>query len=117
MTDSRLARKLRFDQTPAERKFWEILYPFRQAGHHVRRQSPIGPYIVDFACKRAKLIFEIDGDSHYLPGAEAKDIHRTAYLATRGHTVIRFTNAEVLGNPEGVYLELVKLLGDPDTPS
>jgi very-short-patch-repair endonuclease len=117
MSDTKLARRLRLDQTPAERKFWEILYPFRQAGHHVRRQSPIGPYIVDFACKRAKLIFEIDGDSQYLPGAAAKDLERTAYLVSRGHRVIRFTNVEVLGTPEGIYLELVRLLGDPGTPS
>ena len=59
------ARSLRQQATPAEARFWVLLYTFRQAGWHFRRQAPIGPYITDFACKRAGLIFEIDGDSHY----------------------------------------------------
>ena len=59
------ARKLRREQTPAERRFWALLHPWRDAGQHWRRQAPIGPYIADFACKRLKLIIEIDGDTHY----------------------------------------------------
>ena len=117
MPDTALARRLRRDQTPAERKLWELLYAFRQAGWHVRRQSPIGDYVVDFVCKRAGLVFEVDGDTHYLPGAEAKDVERTAYLSMRGYRVVRFTNLDVMSNPEGVYFELMRLLGDPSTPS
>ena len=94
-----------------------MLYAFRQAGWHVRRQSTIGDYVVDFVCKRAGLVFEVDGDTHYLPGAEGKDVERTAYLAMRGYRVVRFTNLDVMSNPEGVYLELMRLLGDPSTPS
>ena len=117
MPGTSLVRRLRRDQTPAERKFWELLHPFRQAGWHLRRQSPIGDYVVDFVCKRTGIVFEIDGDSHYLEGAAAKDAARTAYLASRGYRVVRFTNLDVLGNPEGVYFELTRLLGDPSTPS
>ncbi|KKC38722.1 hypothetical protein WH87_07290 [Devosia epidermidihirudinis] len=99
-----LARKLRREPTPAELRFWEILYTFRQSGWHFRRQVPVGPYIVDFACKRAKLAFEIDGDSHYSDAGLAADAVRTAYIEERGYRVVRFTNLDVLGNPEGVYL-------------
>ena len=60
-----LAQKLRLEQTPSERRFWAMLYTFRQSGWHFRRQAPIGPYIVDFVCKRARLVFEIDGESHF----------------------------------------------------
>jgi very-short-patch-repair endonuclease len=117
MPSTETARRLRRDQTLAERKFWELLYAFRQAGWHMRRQSSIGRYVVDFVCKRAGLVFEIDGDSHFLGGAEDRDLERTVYLASRGYQVIRFTNLDVLGNPEGVYSELMKLLGNPSTPS
>ena len=117
MLKTPLARRLRRDHTPAERKFWELLHPYRQSGWHIRRQSPIGDYIVDFVCKRAGLVFEIDGDSHYAPGAEAREVDRTAYLSSRGYRVVRFTNLDVLGNPQGVYVELMALLGDPSTPS
>ena len=49
------ARKLRLEQTPAERRFWALLHPWREAGWHFRRQAPIGPFVVDFVCKRNKL--------------------------------------------------------------
>ena len=116
MVSTPLVRQLRRDQTPAERRFWRLLYPFRNVGHHIRRQSPIGDYIVDFVHKRDRLIFEIDGDSHYSDGAELNDVLRTAYLAGRGYRVVRFTNLEILGNPNGVYSELIRLLGDPTHP-
>lgn len=34
-------------------------------GVRFRRQHPIGPYIVDFACLTLKLVIEIDGSQHY----------------------------------------------------
>nr|WP_314259117.1 DUF559 domain-containing protein [uncultured Devosia sp.] len=113
MQNSPFAREMRNDPTPAEREFWTLILPFRENGCHFRRQAPIGPFIVDFVCKRLGVIFEIDGDTHYLDGAAEKDAARTAYLAQRGYRVVRFTNDEVLRQSEGVYLELMQLLGDP----
>jgi very-short-patch-repair endonuclease len=46
-----IARKLRLEQTAAERRFWLVIQSFRADGWHFRRQSPIGPYVVDFVCK------------------------------------------------------------------
>lgn len=103
MSKTTLARKLRLEQTPAERKFWEILHTFRQDGWHFRRQAPIGPYIVDFVCKPEKLIFEIDGESHFTTEGIAHDQIRTVYLEQRGYRVVRFNNLEVLTTSEGVY--------------
>ncbi|SFV29837.1 Very-short-patch-repair endonuclease [Devosia crocina] len=108
------ARKLRRDQTPAERRFWVLLLPWRTAGWHFRRQAPIGPFVVDFVCKREKLIFEIDGDSHYFDEGIERDIARTAYLRRLGYTVVRFSNDNVLDSDEGVFEALRRVLGEPD---
>ena len=110
------ARSLRQQATPAEARFWVLLYTFRQAGWHFRRQAPIGPYITDFACKRAGLIFEIDGDSHYSDEGLAADSLRTAYLQSRGYRVFRFTNGDVMTNPEGVF-DVVNDILQRKTPS
>jgi len=106
------ARKLRRDQTPAERRFWAVLHPWREAGQHWRRQAPIGPYVVDFVCKGEKLIVEIDGDTHFSEAGLAHDERRTAFLKDRGYHVLRFTNGE-MANPEGVFVVLSGLIGAP----
>ncbi|WP_157959753.1 endonuclease domain-containing protein [Devosia submarina] len=108
------ARKLRREQTPAERRFWRLLEPWRERGCHWRRQAPIGPYVADFVFKQGKLIVEIDGDSHYHDAGMAHDVRRTDYLTGLGYRVVRFTNSDVLGNSEGVYDILRGLLGEPD---
>jgi very-short-patch-repair endonuclease len=79
------ARRLRRDQTAAERRFWAPILPWRDSGWHWRRQAPVGPYVVGFVCKRIKLVVEIDGDSHYDAAGMAYDARRTDYLAGRLH--------------------------------
>ena len=118
MPKTELARHLRRNFTPAETRFWNLLHPFRQSGWHFRRQAPIGPYIADFACKRSRLIVEIDGDSHYTDFGIARDTVRSAYLASRGYRIVRFTNDDVLANPDGVHDALVAVLAElKNTPS
>jgi very-short-patch-repair endonuclease len=109
------ARRLRNDPTPAERRFWELLVPWRDAGWHFRRQAPIGPYVVDLCCKRAKLVVEIDGDSHYSDEGIAHDARRSAYLRRLGFRVLRFTNSDVLEADDGVFDILRQNLGEPDS--
>jgi very-short-patch-repair endonuclease len=113
MTDKiSFARSLRCNPTPAEQAFWAILYPWREAGMHWRRQSPVGSYVVDFCCRKRKLIVEIDGDSHYFDDGIARDAARTAFLEARGFRVLRFSNDDVLGNAEGVFEVLRGILGE-----
>jgi very-short-patch-repair endonuclease len=45
---TQLARRLRRDQTDAERKLRQALRSNQMFGAKVRRQVPISPYIVDF---------------------------------------------------------------------
>jgi len=47
MTTER-ARKLRRTATDAEVRLWSRLRRNLVDGHHIRRQVPVGPYIVDF---------------------------------------------------------------------
>ncbi|MEC9432191.1 MAG: endonuclease domain-containing protein, partial [Pseudomonadota bacterium] len=101
------ARALRRDATPAERRLWREL---RRAGlgARFRRQAPLGPYIADFLCLSARLVVELDGGQHNDLAARARDAARDRFMQERGFRVLRFWNAEVFGNLDGV-LEAIRL--------
>ena len=103
------ARTLRRDMTDAERHVWRILRSGALANFHFRRQAPVGPFIADFACHKAKLIIEVDGGQHD-PESE-QEVARTRFLNGEGYRVIRFWNNDVLSNPEGVYVLVAEALG------
>ena len=94
------ARKNRQNQTMPEKKIWYEILSRKQTGYKFLRQHPIGHYIPDFYCRELKLIIEIDGDSHNVQ--EDYDIARTSYFETRGLSVYRFTNRDVLSNIDGI---------------
>jgi len=94
------ARALRADQTPMEATLWRRLRAGRLCGFKFRRQFPVGRYIADFACVEAKLIVEIDGDTHF--GRHAHDAERTRQINELGYAVIRVFNEDVRKNVEGV---------------
>jgi very-short-patch-repair endonuclease len=98
-----LARKLRRNATYAEQDFWRLTSTWRQQGWPFRRQHLIGTYYVDFACIKAALVVEIDGDTHGGELAASNDASRDDYLRGRGFTVLRFSNRDVAANPEGVF--------------
>ena len=116
MPKQTLARTLRRTPTPFEIRFWRLIHPIRQAGWYFRKQAPIGRYVVDFVCHGARLIVEIDGDTHYSDEGMAKDEVRTAFLVGEGYRVLRFTNLEVMEKDEGVYLAVEQALGGGPTP-
>jgi very-short-patch-repair endonuclease len=86
------ARKLRKNQTQAEKLLWERLRKDK-LGVRFLRQKPLGPYIVDFYCAQYRLCIEIDGSSHN--EKEEYDENRTTYLNDHHIRVIRFTNNEI----------------------
>ena len=95
-----LAQNLRKNMTLEERILWyQYLktYPVQW-----NRQKVIGPYIVDFFCKRAKLIVELDGSQHYEPETADYDQKRTVYLNSLGYAVLRFSNTDIKTNLSGV---------------
>jgi very-short-patch-repair endonuclease len=66
---------------------------------------------VDFAARRERLAIELDGETH--SGRETYDERRTAYIERAGWTVIRFTNRDMLANPEGVAITILAALHRP----
>ena len=84
------AQRMRANPTGVERRLWQHLRA-RQLGVKFRRQHPIGPYIVDFASIQARLVVEIDGDTHQ----DAYDMHRDQWLASRGWRVMRLVLQEI----------------------
>ena len=97
--DTQRARELRNQATPAERQLWRYLAR-GQLGAKFSRQMPVGPYFADFLCRELMLVVELDGFSHEM--RQEADAVRTRVIEAAGYRVLRFTNAEVLGNVEGV---------------
>ena len=94
------ARQLRKNMTAEERILWyQYLrtYPIK-----FYRQRPMGRYIVDFYCAKARLVVEIDGSQHYEDQGLDYDRARTAYLESLGLKVLRVPNNEIWKNLRGV---------------
>ncbi|MFY7788283.1 MAG: homocysteine S-methyltransferase family protein, partial [Thermoflexibacteraceae bacterium] len=96
--------------TQAEEIMWELLSGKKLEGYKFRRQHIIGQYIADFVCLKENLVIEIDGLIHQLPENQEQDEIRTEWLNQNGFTVIRFTNNEVIGNPDGVLAKILDTL-------
>ena len=96
------ARRLRREQTDAERLLWGQLRDRRLAGFKFRRQAPRAPFIVDFVCAERGLVVELDGSQHGEAKAVDYDARRSAVLARDGLRVVRFWNEDVLTNLRGV---------------
>jgi very-short-patch-repair endonuclease len=101
---SQRAKELRKNSTDAENLLWNRLRAKQLNGLKVRRQHPIGNYIVDFICIKEKIIIEVDGGQH----TKEKDKEREECLEEQGYIVLRFWNNEVLTNIEGV-LEAIRI--------
>ncbi len=97
------ARELRKTMTRQEVKPWVRLRELRALGFHFRRQSPIARYIVDFECRRTRVVVEIDGNQHGFDEHRIRDERRDLTLKALGYRVLRFTNQDVDRNMDGVF--------------
>lgn len=93
------SRKNRRNPTEAERCLWQMLRN-NALGVKFRRQHPIEDYIADFICLDKKLILEIDGGYHYCEEQKEEDQTRTSNLEKMGFRVLRFTNEQILCDPD-----------------
>jgi very-short-patch-repair endonuclease len=108
-----LAKKLRRNLTPAERRLWHSLKAERLYGLHFRRQQSILGFIVDFYCHRVRLAVEVDGDVHV--GARDYDKERDSVLGAKGIRVIRFWNDQVFDDLPRVLQDILQA-ARPDPP-
>jgi very-short-patch-repair endonuclease len=108
------SRRLRRDQTVAERKLWALLRHRSLAGLKFRRQYHIEKFIVDFCCVERSLVVELDGGQH--GGDGGGDAGREAFLNSEGYQVIRFWNNEVLMQTEAVLSRLLDALAAAPSP-
>ena len=95
-----LSRILRKNMTRHEKKLWYMFlnkYPIR-----FQRQKPIGNYIADFYCAKARLVVELDGGGHFAPEQRDADAARTNALEAMDLTVLRISNLEIDRNFSGV---------------
>lgn len=92
-----IARRLRSEPTDAEIRLWSRLRG-KQLGVQFTRQYPVAGFVVDFACRSARLAIELDGGHH----GDNADEARTQLIEAHGYRVIRFWNNDVLANTDGV---------------
>ena len=90
--------------TDAERRLWSHLRASQLEGTKFIRQHPIGDFVVDFACRSARIAVELDGGQH---ADSLADDARTAIIEAHGYRVIRFWNNEVLQNTDGVLTAIL----------
>jgi very-short-patch-repair endonuclease len=100
------SRELRKNLTQEESLLWSKVREKQLDNLLFYRQKPIGGYIVDFYCPKAKLVIEIDGSRHFTAQAKEYDKVRDEFLRNMGLTVLRFTNSNVLTDVENVIEEI-----------
>ena len=101
------ARKLRRDMTEVEKQLWSRLRSSQLSGYKFVRQFPIGDAVADLACRRVKLVIELDGGQH---AENETDKARTKLIQAHGYQVVRFWNNDVLENIEGVLETILQEL-------
>ncbi len=112
-----LAKSLRKNMTPQERKLW---YGFlRDYTPRFQRQKSIGNYIVDFYSAKLRLVIELDGGGHYEDEQMEKDNLRTFELNKLNLNVLRFTNTDIDMRFDDVceYIDYVAKMSLPQSPS
>lgn len=105
-----IARRLRRRATAAERSLWRLLRDRATDGFKFRRQHPVERYVLDFYCPEACLALEVDGSHHDAPDQGSYDAIRTRYLDALGIRVVRFSNQQVLDDPDSVVQAIEHLL-------
>ncbi len=97
---------MRFSPTRSEEWLWRYLSGSK-TGFAFRRQLVIGPFIVDFACTKARLVVEVDGASH--EGRERHDDARDRALERLGWRVLRVQERDVVSDIDAVVNRIAEI--------
>ena len=96
--------------TDVEKKLWWKLRELNALGYHFRRRAPFHAYILDFVEHDAQLVIELDGTQHAEPVHRTRDLRRDKFLNGQGYRTLRFWNAQVNENIDGVVERIVAML-------
>jgi very-short-patch-repair endonuclease len=99
------ARKMRRKPTEAENLLWHYLRDGKLKNYKLRHQHILGQFIVDFYCRKAKLVIEVDGPIHKYQAEEDKI--RQEYLENHKYKVLCFSNDSIINNI-GIVLDQIK---------
>ncbi len=103
------ARRLRRSLSPPEARLWSRLRARAPGMPAFRRQHPIGPYVLDFYCAKARLAVEIDGMSHDMADRPERDTRRDAWLKAQGVTVVRIAAGEAMARIDETVDGIVRM--------
>ncbi len=108
-TTVRNTRRLRRALSLPEAQLWVRLRERADGKPVFRRQHPVGPYVLDFYCAKARLAIEIDGASHDMGDRPKRDFQRDAWLEARGIKVLRIPAQDVVHSVEEVADAILRL--------
>ncbi len=106
------ARFLRRNASEGERRLWSRLRN-HGLGVKFRRQHPIGPYIVDFFCREAGLVIEVDPRPAERDGASRPDADRARYLEEHRLRVLRLSSNDVMTSFDSALERISEMLQPP----
>ena len=113
----KIRQRLRKNMPLAEKLLWTKIKDRQLSGYKFRRQYSIGNYVLDFYCPELKLSIEVDGETHYVEGADTYDRERQAFMESFGITVLRFTNRDVYEKIDGVVHRIKETIEKMTSPN
>jgi very-short-patch-repair endonuclease len=109
------SRELRKEMSLPEVLLWVQLQK-RPGGHRFRKQVPQHPYTLDFACLKARLCIEVDGDAHNRGDQPRRDAVRDRVMVERGFRTLRLPAYDVLKNMEACVMAIVAACDEANPP-
>ena len=101
------ARFLRRRLSLPEGLLWRAIKGRKADGLHVRKQHPLGPYVLDFYCHEVRLCVEVDGAAHGWRDRALKDVRRDDWLADRGIRTLRISASCILDDVDDAVRMIV----------
>ena len=99
-------QELRNAMPDAEVILWSRLKGRQLLGCKFRRQYSVRSFVIDFFSVEVKLGIELDGESHFQPGAREYDRNRQQFIERFGIRMVRVLNTDIYDNLDGV-LEMI----------
>ena len=104
------AKMLRENMTEAEKILWQHLSNNKMEGFRFKAQHPIGKFVADFYCHKAKLVIEVDGKYHEETEQREYDENRSDAIEHFDIKIIRFANEQVYYTIDLVLAEIKREL-------